>query len=85
MKFRRLLAYMVVVASTAIGMRAEDVQQVQQLWQRWSVKNNLIYDATLTPNLGVIRVSGMKLADKPKKAGLYIHNGRKILLSPYDF
>ena len=60
MKFRRLLAYMVVVASTATGMRAEDVQQVQQLWQRWSVKNNLIYDATLTPNLGIEYAIGSK-------------------------
>lgn len=60
MKFRRLLAYMVVVASIATGMRAEDVQQVQQLWQRWSVKNNLIYDATLTPNLGIEYAIGPK-------------------------
>jgi len=34
---------------------------------------------------GWYTLSGMKLADKPKKAGLYIHNGRKILLSPYGF
>lgn len=37
------------------------------------------------PTDGWYTLSGMKLADKPKKAGLYIHNGRKILLSPYDF
>ena len=37
------------------------------------------------PTDGWYTLSGLKLADKPKKAGLYIHNGRKILLSPYDF
>lgn len=41
--------------------------------------------AAPAPTDGWYTLSGMKLADKPKKAGLYIHNGRKILLSPYDF
>lgn len=41
--------------------------------------------AAPAPSDGWYTLSGMKLADKPKKAGLYIHNGRKILLSPYDF
>ena len=34
--------------AAAIGIRSQEQQQFEP---RWSIKNNLLYDATLTPNL----------------------------------
>lgn len=41
--------------AVAIGIRSQEQQQFEP---RWSIKNNLLYDATLTPNLGLEVVTG---------------------------
>ena len=41
--------------AAAIGIRSQEQQQFEP---RWSIKNNLLYDATLTPNLGLEVVTG---------------------------